>query len=55
MGGRLVPPLVLGADIIVATTKWIGGHGTTIGGVVIDGGEFSASFFFQPLSLPSRL
>ncbi|KAJ7274604.1 Cys/Met metabolism PLP-dependent enzyme-domain-containing protein [Mycena rebaudengoi] len=40
MGGRLVPPLVLGADIIVATTKWIGGHGTTIGGVVIDGGKF---------------
>ncbi|KAJ7260048.1 Cys/Met metabolism PLP-dependent enzyme-domain-containing protein [Mycena rebaudengoi] len=38
MGGWLVRPLALGADIVVASaTKWIGGHGTTIGGVVVDG------------------
>ncbi|KAJ7260051.1 pyridoxal phosphate-dependent transferase [Mycena rebaudengoi] len=41
MGGWLVRPLALGADIVVASaTKWIGGHGTTIGGVVVDGGKF---------------
>ncbi|MBY7144855.1 aminotransferase class I/II-fold pyridoxal phosphate-dependent enzyme [Virgibacillus sp. NKC19-3] len=34
-------PLTWGADIVVhSATKWIGGHGTTIGGVVIDGGRF---------------
>ncbi|KAJ7053138.1 O-acetylhomoserine ami [Mycena amicta] len=34
-------PLDLGADIVTASaTKWIGGHGTTIGGVVVDGGKF---------------
>ncbi|KAJ7260053.1 pyridoxal phosphate-dependent transferase [Mycena rebaudengoi] len=38
MGGWLVRPLALGADIVVASaTKWIGGHGTTIGDVVVDG------------------
>ncbi|KAJ3341832.1 Homocysteine synthase [Gonapodya sp. JEL0774] len=41
MGGFLVKPLEHGADIVVhSTTKWLGGHGTTIGGVVIDGGKF---------------
>lgn len=40
-GGWLVRPFEHGADIIVAsTTKWIGGHGTTIGGIVVDGGSF---------------
>ena len=39
--GWLVRPFEHGADIIVAsTTKWIGGHGTTIGGIVIDAGTF---------------
>jgi len=34
-------PIELGADIIVhSATKWIGGHGTVIGGVVVDGGTF---------------
>ncbi len=34
-------PLEHGADIIVeSATKWIGGHGTAIGGVVVDGGTF---------------
>ncbi|SEP70307.1 O-acetylhomoserine sulfhydrylase [Virgibacillus subterraneus] len=35
-------PLTWGADIVVhSATKWIGGHGTTIGGVVVDGGRFN--------------
>lgn len=40
-GGFLVKPLSLGADIVVhSATKWIGGHGNTIAGVVVDGGKF---------------
>ncbi|WP_087974600.1 O-acetylhomoserine aminocarboxypropyltransferase/cysteine synthase family protein [Oceanobacillus rekensis] len=34
-------PIDFGADVVVhSATKWIGGHGTTIGGVVVDAGEF---------------
>jgi O-acetylhomoserine (thiol)-lyase len=34
-------PIDHGADIVIhAATKWIGGHGTSIGGVVVDGGKF---------------
>lgn len=41
MGGYLVQPFKHGADIIVhSATKWIGGHGTTIGGVIVDSGKF---------------
>ena len=37
----LVNPLAHGADIVVhSATKFIGGHGTTIGGVIVDGGKF---------------
>ena len=37
----LVKPLELGAAIVIhSATKWIGGHGTVIGGVVVDGGNF---------------
>ncbi|MEI7744081.1 MAG: O-acetylhomoserine aminocarboxypropyltransferase/cysteine synthase [Chloroflexota bacterium] len=37
----LAQPLKLGADIVIhSATKWIGGHGTVIGGVVVDGGTF---------------
>ncbi len=37
----LVNPLAHGADIVVeSATKFIGGHGTTIGGVIVDGGTF---------------
>ena len=40
-GVTLVRPLSHGADIIVhSATKWIGGHGTAIGGVIVDGGRF---------------
>ncbi|WP_017549307.1 PLP-dependent aspartate aminotransferase family protein [Salinicoccus carnicancri] len=35
-------PVTLGADIVIhSATKWIGGHGTSIGGVVVDGGRFN--------------
>ncbi|KAG7440172.1 O-acetylhomoserine ami [Guyanagaster necrorhizus] len=41
MGGYLVRPLDFGADITVhSATKWIGGHGTTIGGIIVDAGKF---------------
>jgi len=41
-GVGLVRPLAHGADIIVASaTKFIGGHGTSIGGVIVDGGRFN--------------
>jgi len=40
--GYLVRPIEYGADIITASaTKWIGGHGTSIGGVIVDGGSFN--------------
>ncbi|KAG9241101.1 homocysteine synthase CysD [Calycina marina] len=40
-GGYFVRPIEHGADIVVhSATKWIGGHGTTIGGVVVDSGKF---------------
>src|SRR5690606_33987808 len=35
-------PIAFGADVVIhSATKWIGGHGTTIGGVVVDGGKFN--------------
>ena len=40
-GGYLCRPIEHGADIVThSATKWIGGHGTSIGGVVIDSGNF---------------
>jgi O-acetylhomoserine/O-acetylserine sulfhydrylase len=40
--GYLCRPIEFGADIIVASaTKWIGGHGTSIGGVIVDSGKFN--------------
>lgn len=40
-GGYFCQPLKHGADILVhSATKWIGGHGTTIGGVIVDSGKF---------------
>jgi O-acetylhomoserine (thiol)-lyase len=41
-GGYLVKPIELGANVVVeSATKWIGGHGTTIGGVIVDGGNYN--------------
>jgi O-acetylhomoserine/O-acetylserine sulfhydrylase len=40
-GGFLFQPLKHGADIVVeSATKWIGGHGTSVGGVIVDGGTY---------------
>ena len=52
----LVRPIEYGADIVVhSATKFIGGHGTTIGGVIIDGGKFDweASGKFPSLVEPN--
>ena len=51
----LVRPIEYGADIVVhSATKFIGGHGTTIGGVIIDSGKFDweASGKFESLTAP---
>ncbi len=40
--GYLFQPLKHGANVVVeSATKWIGGHGTSIGGVIVDGGNFN--------------
>ncbi|HOW41653.1 MAG TPA: aminotransferase class I/II-fold pyridoxal phosphate-dependent enzyme, partial [Bacteroidales bacterium] len=40
--GYLCRPIELGANIVVeSATKWIGGHGTSLGGVITDGGNFN--------------
>ena len=40
VSGYLIRPIEHGADIVVhSATKWIGGHGTTIAGVIVDSGE----------------
>lgn len=52
----LVRPIEYGADIVVhSATKFIGGHGTTIGGVIIDSGKFDweASGRFPSLTEPN--
>ncbi|MBE6024372.1 MAG: O-acetylhomoserine aminocarboxypropyltransferase/cysteine synthase [Cellulosilyticum sp.] len=52
----LVRPIEYGADIVVhSATKFIGGHGTTIGGVIIDSGQFDweASGKFPSLTEPN--
>jgi O-acetylhomoserine (thiol)-lyase len=41
-GGCIVQPIKHGANIVVSsTTKWIGGHGTSIGGIIVDAGNFN--------------
>lgn len=41
-GGYLFNPIEWGASIVVhSATKWIGGHGTSMGGVIIDGGNYN--------------
>lgn len=52
----LIRPIEYGADIVVhSATKFIGGHGTTIGGVIVDGGKFDweASGKFSSLTDPN--
>jgi len=41
-GGYLVKPIEWGANVVVeSATKWIGGHGTSIGGLIVDGGNYN--------------
>jgi O-acetylhomoserine/O-acetylserine sulfhydrylase len=41
-GGYLFRPIEWGANVVVeSATKWIGGHGTSIGGVIVDGGNYN--------------
>jgi len=54
-GGYLVRPIEWGADVVVdSATKWIGGHGNSIGGAIVDSGKFDWAksgkfpFFTQP-------
>ena len=55
-GGYLCQPLKHGASIVVSSaTKWIGGHGTSIGGVIVDGGNFNwANGKFPAFTEPSE-
>lgn len=53
----LLRPIEYGADVIVhSATKFIGGHGTTIGGVIVDGGKFDwrASGKFPDFTTPDE-
>jgi O-acetylhomoserine/O-acetylserine sulfhydrylase len=54
--GYLCRPIEWGADVVVeSATKWIGGHGTSIGGVIVDSGKFdwAASGKFPVFTDPS--
>jgi O-acetylhomoserine/O-acetylserine sulfhydrylase len=54
--GAIAQPLKHGANIITAsTTKWTGGHGTSIGGIIVDGGNFNwANGKFPQFTEPSE-
>ena len=55
-GGYLCAPIKHGADIVVeSATKWIGGHGTVMGGIIVEGGSYDwGSGKFPQLSEPSK-
>lgn len=55
-GGYIFKPLTHGANIVVeSATKWIGGHGTSIGGVIVDGGNYDwGNGKFPAFSEPSE-
>ena len=55
-GGYLCKPISYGANVVThSTTKWIGGHGTSIGGVIVDGGNFDyGSGKFPQFTEPSE-
>jgi O-acetylhomoserine (thiol)-lyase len=55
-GGYLAQPIKHGANIVVeSATKWIGGHGTSIGGVIVDGGNYNwGNGKFPPFTEPSE-
>ena len=52
----LIRPLEHGADIVVhSATKFLGGHGTTLGGIIVDGGKFDwkKSGKYAPIAAPN--
>ena len=52
----LIRPIEHGADIVVhSATKFLGGHGTTLGGIIVDGGKFDwkASGKYAPIAAPN--
>lgn len=55
-GGYLFKPIEHGANIVVeSATKWIGGHGTSMGGVIVDGGNYNwGNGKFPQFSEPSE-
>lgn len=55
-GGYLFRPIEHGAAVVTASaTKWIGGHGTSIGGIIIDSGQFNwGNGKFKQFSEPSE-
>ncbi|PRD44551.1 O-acetylhomoserine aminocarboxypropyltransferase/cysteine synthase family protein [Sphingobacterium haloxyli] len=55
-GGYLFKPIEYGANVVVeSATKWIGGHGTSIGGVIVDGGNYNwGNGKFKQFSEPSE-
>ncbi|MDH0675272.1 O-acetylhomoserine aminocarboxypropyltransferase/cysteine synthase [Empedobacter sp. GD03861] len=56
VGGYIFKPLEHGANVVVeSATKWIGGHGTSIGGVIVDGGNYNwGNGRFPQFSEPSE-
>jgi O-acetylhomoserine (thiol)-lyase len=54
--GYLCKPINYGADLVVASaTKWIGGHGTSMGGIIVDSGNFDwSSGKFPQFTEPSE-
>lgn len=56
VGGYIFKPLEHGANVVVeSATKWIGGHGTSIGGVIVDGGNYDwGNGRFPQFSEPSE-
>jgi O-acetylhomoserine/O-acetylserine sulfhydrylase len=55
-GGYIFRPIEHGANVVVeSATKWIGGHGTTVGGVIVDGGNYNwGNGKFPQFSEPSE-
>lgn len=55
-GGYIFKPLEHGVNVVVeSATKWIGGHGTSIGGVIVDGGNYDwGNGKFPQFSEPSE-
>jgi O-acetylhomoserine/O-acetylserine sulfhydrylase len=55
-GGYLCRPIEHGANVVTSSaTKWIGGHGTSIGGIIVDGGNYNwGNGKFPQFSQPSE-